>query len=80
MDREAEKNTPEENRTNRHYEVQAAFTGSNDQTGPFVDLCYKVLGGCVTGRHRERKILMKTHVPMTGSEITVLDSQLNGAV
>ena len=65
----------------RHYDVQAAFTGSASQTGPLVEPCREILGMEFSAFHGTMKTLEKhrcTHLP--NCRATFLDPQINGAV
>ncbi|KFY93428.1 hypothetical protein V498_04442 [Pseudogymnoascus sp. VKM F-4517 (FW-2822)] len=61
--------------------IQAAITGTIQQTGPYVDTCRTVMGAVFARKHGEAQVLDKvTLSSIPGCNIEFLDSQLTGAM
>ena len=63
----------------RHYQLQAAFTGSDTQTGPMVDPCHRIMDMVTAGKHGHHQDLDVSWCKSINSAFTFFDSQVNGA-
>ena len=62
-----------------NYKVEQAFTGTEVQVGPFVDLCVRLLGMKKTGAHHGQNRLDSSACTRFKSEARFLDHQIMGA-
>ncbi|OBT75776.1 hypothetical protein VF21_05558 [Pseudogymnoascus sp. 05NY08] len=61
--------------------IQAAITGTIQQTGPYVDTCRTIMGAVFARKHGEAKILDKVALnSIPGCNIEFLESQVSGAM
>lgn len=65
----------------RYYSIQKAFTGSDEQVGPPIDICKIAWDMKTTGKHGQKEDLdVSTCMTLPGCDIKFLDSQINGAM
>ena len=72
---------PETTLSDRYYSIQKAFTGSDEQVGPDIDLCKTAWDCRTTEKHGQKLDLDKSQCgTIENCEVAFLDSQVNGAI